>query len=244
MASGYCQGCQCGAGKDISGPSFSACRTRLTGGISGILIACESDFNDIPTTWLVPTGTGGATIDMGVDLDPDSTAGDTDVELLDLLDLLVNNGNPIVEPDPAITDPDNGVPTPHYHYWCVDADMPDPEDELEEENNCYGKSVIQRTHKLVGDILDVNDSNYEMLREYQCVGDMRLWFITKSGQFYGGNKGIPVSVTKFNYLIPRGVKELQKISFEFEWSCLKQPPRFSVINWSIPHIGFTNASVS
>jgi len=126
---------------------------------------------------------------------------------------------------------------PKFHYWCVDADLPETEDEVDEANNCYKKRIVGRTQKLAGDILDVNTENYDMMKQYQCLGDARIWFVTTSGQFYGGEKGIEVIITKFNYLIPRGIKEQQKISFEFEWECQEQPPRVDV-DWCLPEPGF------
>lgn len=218
MANGYCMGCTCDP-KSISGPNFNSCRTRLVGGVCGILITCHGEYG-LPDPTL--------TFFDGVDFTASTISTD--------LHTYLSSGT--IDNNTPLTESSSDTPTsPHFHYWCIDADMPETEDEVEEPNNYYKKSIVGRTQKLAGDILDVNTDNYNMMKEYQCLGDARIWFVTTSGQFYGGEKGIEVVITKFNYLIPRGIKEAQKISFEFEWECQTQPPRIDV-DWCLPEPGF------
>lgn len=237
MATSFCKGCECGNEKSIPVPSFSACRTRHLGGIAGIIITCD--------------GLGHSINANGNEVDFSGNETSISVDLFNYFNNHIDNDTPLIiapfkDEEGATDDMGNDIPDgyndldidPIYHYWCVDADLPTTEDELEELSFCGSESVIDRSHKIVGDILDVNTINYDMMRYYQALSKARVWFLTGSGQLYGGQQGISVSISRFNYVIPRATKEAQKISFEFKWRCLKQPERFDVSTWLLPNPGF------
>jgi len=233
MGLSFCQGCECTTEKSVPPVSFSNCRTRHTGGIAGIIITCDSDAHAISENTNYPNANDW--VDFS-EVDP--VALSHDIWLY--FNQHVDNTHPLIN-IPFEDSDEDGIhdgPLPNYHYWCVDADLPETEDELEELSFCGSESVIDRAHKVVGDILDVNLVNYDMMRYYQALDKARIWFITASGQLYGGQSGISVNITKFNYVISRGTSDPQRITFEFKWRCLKQPKRIELPTWNLPMPSF------
>lgn len=51
------------------------------------------------------------------------------------------------------------------------------------------------THTLNFEIDETNDANYEFMRKLQCGAKYRIWWLTRGGKMYGGNKGVLASVT-------------------------------------------------
>jgi hypothetical protein len=69
---------------------------------------------------------------------------------------------------------------------------------------------------------ELSDLAYELYRKFKCGKIVLGWYITLNGKLYGGNKGIPMSVTAA-HVIPESSQELEYIQFTFTWKS-KTPP--------------------
>lgn len=106
-------------------------------------------------------------------------------------------------------------------------DKPAPEEIIRPGDCCYDDVVVARTHTLNFDVEDLTIQNYEFLRDLQkCVSvKLKVWFVTKSGEIYGGQDGINASVSQAINVIGRGEETKQLYQYTLTWKALCDPER-------------------
>lgn len=112
----------------------------------------------------------------------------------------------------------------------VIGDLPEPETT---EIPRSGDRVVSgfKTFNLSFTIDETNDINYAFLRTLeQCPGKFIMWFETSDGLFFGGDKGIDVSI-KLNMVIPRERTALLTFVGKATWKALTSPCRIEESVW-------------
>lgn len=71
---------------------------------------------------------------------------------------------------------------------------------------------------------ETNDTNYEMMRSFECGKTVRVWYETYSGKLYGGATGILGTVT-LGEVIPEGTTDLVIFQGTFKWKHKFSPCR-------------------
>jgi hypothetical protein len=110
------------------------------------------------------------------------------------------------------------------HRLIVIGDLPASESaEVEMSRNrfIYGPE----TNTLNARIDEVNQENYEFMRQTHCNVGHLIWYVGNGGDAYGGNAGIKVS-GKFKHVIPEGTNDLQTLVASFKWKSDTPPCRF------------------
>lgn len=103
-------------------------------------------------------------------------------------------------------------------------DIPDPEDTIVSLHDGKTK-VASSKFTLNFDILDLNDTNYEAARKFQCGTSIRYWYEDRSGYLHGGQDGIPGTLTKVTMPHERGNDAYKKIKFLINWNAKCSPAR-------------------
>jgi hypothetical protein len=81
------------------------------------------------------------------------------------------------------------------------------------------------THTVQGEIDEVSDENYELMRNLRCGKTVTIWYEKYDGISYGGPTGVDVSV-KMGHIIPKTAAELENLPFTLQWKALIDPCRF------------------
>lgn len=141
--------------------------------------------------------------------------------------LVTNVGNPLTDETSstewgtrmALLDADD---TKIHMIRCM-AEKPEPEgDEIEIENKI--KVAVERTHNITGETFQVNQTNYDAMRKYECPRKVLLWYTSASGLLWGGNVGIEATL-RLKEFVPKGRKELIGFRISITWDALRSPCR-------------------
>jgi hypothetical protein len=85
-------------------------------------------------------------------------------------------------------------------------------------------TVGAREHVINIKIDETNDTNYEMMRKFECGKTVRVWFETFGGLLYGGRTGVLASVTLAE-IIPEGTDALIMFQGTIKWKSKFSPCR-------------------
>lgn len=139
-----------------------------------------------------------------------------------------NNGNPLTDETDAtewaarMALPDNDPAK--IIKLIVNAEKPDAE--VAEIAASRGRTAYGiPKHTITGEIDEVSDENYELMRAIRCGKTMTIWYEKLDGISYGGPTGVEVSV-KMGHIIPKSAQELENLPFTFTWTSLIDPCRF------------------
>lgn len=105
----------------------------------------------------------------------------------------------------------------------VIADKPAPASITKDISNGR-KITVGKDHTINYTIDDTSDKNYEFMRTMECGGQFRLWYETEGGYIYGGNDGIPATLTADDVL-NRGRDEIETIVGTATWRSKFSPER-------------------
>lgn len=106
----------------------------------------------------------------------------------------------------------------------VNAEQPDadvPEIDASGGRKAYG--IPKRT--ITGEIDEVSDENYELMRNLRCGKTVLCWYEKLDGIAYGGPSGVEMSV-KMGHVIPKTAQELENLPFTLTWQNEFDPCRF------------------
>jgi len=84
----------------------------------------------------------------------------------------------------------------------------------------------KKKHKLPIKIDETNDTNYAFLRQNECGGQYLMWYETAGRMLYGGNSGIPCSLT-LDDVIVEDSGQLETFDGEFTWESQFTPERIA-----------------
>lgn len=105
----------------------------------------------------------------------------------------------------------------------ITGDMPAPTDN-EVVISGQRRIVLSRTYTVNFDVDELNDVNYESLRQLQCGGKVDFAYVTLSGHVFGGGKFINASM-KLSPINERGETSFQKYTGTLTWTAKFAPPR-------------------
>lgn len=107
--------------------------------------------------------------------------------------------------------------------FTVLGDMPEPE---VTEQKISGDRIARgfKTFKVIFEIDEDNDTNYEAHLLFECNTKFKMWFETADGMLFGGNEGVEPTI-QTNYLIPRARADLRKIMGIATWESKTSPLR-------------------
>lgn len=105
----------------------------------------------------------------------------------------------------------------------VIGDKPAPTDQ-EQQISGGRVIVVDRTHTLNADIDETNQTNYDAVRTLQCGGEVKLWYVTRSGHVFGGKTGVGASL-KVSEILNRGENEIQRFNMVATWKSKFSPER-------------------
>jgi hypothetical protein len=106
----------------------------------------------------------------------------------------------------------------------VSADKPLPTaNTIEISNN--RSFTPDRTFVLNVTVDETNQLNYAFMQALQCGGTYKIWYETRGGYMYGGNTGIKVSVPGAGDEQLRGVSEIERFQYIFQWVARQSPDR-------------------
>jgi hypothetical protein len=97
------------------------------------------------------------------------------------------------------------------------------------------QKVVNRAYPLTFDVLDLNQINYDAMRAFQCGGDIRIWFMDRGNYLYGGQDGIPLTISDADSLFERGADAYKKIVIKGIYNALCAPDR-TPSPWGEPSI--------
>jgi hypothetical protein len=81
-----------------------------------------------------------------------------------------------------------------------------------------------KTYKLNFTIYETNDTNYDLVRAFECNIKSKIWFETSDGMLYGGKTGI-LGTFKIDSVIPLNYQELHTFPGVFTWENNMLPDR-------------------
>lgn len=88
-----------------------------------------------------------------------------------------------------------------------------------------GRKVTgNKDHTVTFKIDEVSDTNYNMMRKFECNKTVLMWYKTYEGKLYGGNVGIEASIA-FNHVIPESAAELETLEGTLTWKAKFHPCR-------------------
>lgn len=105
----------------------------------------------------------------------------------------------------------------------ITGDMPAPT-ENEVVISGQRRIVLSRIYTVNFDVDELNDVNYESLRQLQCGGKVDFAYVTLSGHIFGGGKFINAAI-KLSPINERGETSFQKFSGTLTWTSKFAPPR-------------------
>lgn len=110
--------------------------------------------------------------------------------------------------------------------FTVIGDAPEPEQTtrvVSKRRTIMGK----KTFTINATVDDMNDTNYEALRELECGGSRRIWLGTIGGRLFGDpTNGILADVSKSNPMVlDRGEDTYERGEMAFTWEMTASPPR-------------------
>lgn len=89
----------------------------------------------------------------------------------------------------------------------------------------YGRQAIGNKDHIVNFKVDeVNDPNYNMMRQFECGKTVLGWYKKFDGYIYGGAKGIKGTID-FNDVIPEDAAQLEVLQGTFEFKAKIHPCR-------------------
>lgn len=104
----------------------------------------------------------------------------------------------------------------------VTGDKPLPEDNVLAISN--GRDyAAESTHTINFDIDETGNDNYDAMRQFRCVTQLRVWYGTRGGKIYGGNEGIKASI-RFADVLQRG-DEIERFTGTITWKNKFDPER-------------------
>lgn len=95
--------------------------------------------------------------------------------------------------------------------------------EISKGRRVYGP----KNHTLNFRIDEVSDTNYEMMRKFECNRLCLMWYKTYGGKLYGGNHGVNrlgVAI-RFNHVIPEDAAQLETLTGTLSWKNKFHPCR-------------------
>lgn len=100
-----------------------------------------------------------------------------------------------------------------------------PAAESQETEASYGRTAYgTKTHSVNFRIDEVTDTNYEMMRKFECNRTVLMWYKTFEGKIYGGATGIKATL-KFDHVIPENSSELETLTGVIKWKSKFHPCR-------------------
>lgn len=105
----------------------------------------------------------------------------------------------------------------------VIADKPAAASVIKEISN--GRRMpLGKDHTINVTIDDVSGENYELMRVFECGGQVRIWYETEGGYIYGGNEGVVADVD-LNDVLNRGREESETLAGTITWRAKFHPER-------------------
>lgn len=105
----------------------------------------------------------------------------------------------------------------------VVGDMPLPE-KTEKVISGGRKVQVNKDRTVNFDIDELNDINYDAAIALQCAKKVKIWFQTRSGHLFGGNKGINADVD-LDLFLSRAEGDIQIFQGTFKWKSKFAPLR-------------------
>lgn len=100
-----------------------------------------------------------------------------------------------------------------------------PVAESQETPASYGRTAYgPKNHTVNFRIDEVSDTNYEMMRKFECNKTVLMWYKTFEGKIYGGKSGIKATL-KFDHVIPENASELEQLTGTLKWQSKFHPCR-------------------
>ena len=84
--------------------------------------------------------------------------------------------------------------------------------------------IGSKSHTINVEIQQTNDTNYNMLRSFECGKKILFWYRTSGGLLYGGPEGIEGSML-LNEIIPKSRKEIITFQGTIKWEARFHPCR-------------------
>jgi len=101
-----------------------------------------------------------------------------------------------------------------------------PPAEAEEIEISLGRKIMSPASFTINfEIDDVSDTNYELMRFFECNFVVDIWY-SANNMLFGGNAGIEAIISA-KYQIERGQKSVQKIVGTVKWEATFSPPRIT-----------------